>query len=57
MGSPDKEIKDVDVTMRRFNTYQLESKGDEIIFTKVPAWNISELKKDLSPHIRVAQGG
>lgn len=50
-------MKDVDVTMRRFNTYQLESKGDEVIFTKIPAWNISEPKKDLSPHIRVAQGG
>lgn len=50
-----KEIKNVDVPMRRFNIHQLESNGEEIIFIKILTWKFSELKKDLSPHIRIAQ--
>lgn len=41
--------------MRRFNTHLLEKNGDEITLKKLLAWNFSEFKKDMSPHIRIAQ--
>lgn len=47
-------LNGVGVSMRRLNICPLGRNGDETILKKTMAWNFSELKKDMSPHIRIA---